>query len=132
MSSYKIILKTTSLYAGLRVITILLNIGLSKIIASYKCKITENDTAETLFEKVECLAIKMFKYSFDKIINNNKFDYLQPDKESFFYDINSNDLEIPYGIPFEEVYDFIRAWSFKGRPKPYFNFNGVKIHLSLK
>ena len=30
------------------------------------------------------------------------------------------------------VYDFLRAWSFKDRPKPYFNFNGVKVYLSLK
>lgn len=35
MSSYKNILRTTSLYAGLRVITILANIGLSKIIAIF-------------------------------------------------------------------------------------------------
>ena len=102
------------------------------IISSYKCKITENETAETLFEKVECLAIEMFKDSFNNIINNIKINYLQPDKNSFFYDKNSNNLEISYGIPPEEVYDFVRAWSFKDRPKPYFNFNGVKVYLSLK
>lgn len=35
MSSYRIILKTTSLYGGLRIITILMNIGVSKIIAIF-------------------------------------------------------------------------------------------------
>jgi methionyl-tRNA formyltransferase len=101
------------------------------IISSYKCEITENETAETLFEKVENLAVEMFKRNFNKIIDNSKIEYLQADKESFFYDRNSNNLEIPYGMPLEEVYDFLRAWTFKDRPKPYILFNNKKIILTL-
>lgn len=102
------------------------------IIESYKCSITEEDTAETLFEKVELLAIQMFKDSFQKIIKRENIKFLQPDKNSFFYDIDSNkNMEIPYGLPIEEVYDRIRAWTFKDRPNPYFIYNGIKIKLSI-
>jgi methionyl-tRNA formyltransferase len=102
------------------------------IIDSYKCSISEADTAESLFEKVELLAIQMFKDNFLKILKGTNFEFLQPDIESFFYDIDSNkNMEIPYGLPLEEVYDFIRAWTFKDRPNPYFNFNGIKINLTI-
>lgn len=102
------------------------------IIDSYKCIITEDDTAESLFEKVELLAIQMFKDNFQKIIMGSKFEYLLPDNESIFYDIDSNKcLEIPYGLPIEEIYDFVRAWTFKDRPKPFFKYNGKKIHLII-
>jgi len=102
------------------------------IIDSYKCIITEDDTAESLFEKVEILAIQMFKDNFQKIIMGTKFEYLRPDNESIFYDIDSNKcLEIPYGLPIEQVYDFVRAWTFKDRPTPYFKFEGKEIHLII-
>ena len=102
-----------------------------KIIASQKCSITKQDTAESLFEKVENLAIDMFKGNFKKIIKGSIVN-IQPDPVSFFYDIDSNKkLEIDITLPTEEVYDFVRAWSFKGRPKPYFLHNGRRISLSL-
>lgn len=102
------------------------------IIDSYKCSISEEDTAETLFGRVENLAKKMFKANFLKIINEEKFSYLKPDIEPFFYDADSNKkLEIPYGLPIEEVYDFVRAWTFKDRPKPYFKFEDKRIFLKI-
>ena len=103
------------------------------IIDSYKCEITESDTAESLFKKVELLAYDIFKDNFNKIIENTITTFLEPDPEFIYYDKDSNkNLEIKYGTPLEEVYDFIRAWTFKGRPLPYFNFMGKKILLSLE
>lgn len=100
------------------------------IIDSWKCSITEEDTAETLFEKVENLAIELFKKKFKKMLSPiNAF--LSPDKQSFFYDKNSNQLEIPIDSKPEEIYDFVRAWSFRDRPKPYILFNNKKIYLSI-
>lgn len=101
-----------------------------KIIDSWKCTITEQDTAETLFEKVEILAFQMFKSNFQKMLSPIN-EFLQPDKQSFFYDKNSNNLEVSFDSKKEEIYDFVRAWSFRDRPKPYFDFNGEKIYLSL-
>jgi len=103
-----------------------------KIIASYKCDINEDDTAEMLFEKVEKLALQMFKDYFIPIVGSKITTFLQPDVTSFYYDKDSNkNLQIKYGLPLVEIYDFVRAWSFKDRPKPYFEVNGKKIYLSL-
>ncbi len=102
------------------------------IIASRSCPIEKDDTAEILFKKVEKLAFQIFTENFERIINGNIKSFLDPDPEWFFYDVDSNkNLEIKYGCQLEEVYDFVRAWSFSGRPKPYFLYNGKKIHLSL-
>jgi methionyl-tRNA formyltransferase len=102
------------------------------IIASYKCEILDADTAELLFERVENLALKMFKENFGKVVNLQIDNYLEPDPNFFYYDIDSkNEININYGTPIEEVYDMVRAWSFKDRPKPYFVFNTKKIYISL-
>jgi methionyl-tRNA formyltransferase len=103
------------------------------IIDSYKCDITESDTAKTLFSKVESLAFDIFINNFQKIINNAVTTFLDPDPEFIYYDKDSNkNLEIEYGTPIEEIYDFIRAWTFDDRPLPYFNFKGKKILVSLE
>jgi methionyl-tRNA formyltransferase len=101
-----------------------------KILDSWKCTISEADTAETLFEKVEALAFEMFKSNFNKMLTPI-FEFLEPSSQSFFYDKNSNNLEVPFDAKAEDIYDFVRAWSFRDRPKPYFEFNGKKIYLSL-
>ena len=101
-----------------------------KIIDSWKCTITEEDTAETLFEKVENLAIEMFKKNFKKMLSPIE-EFMMPDKQSFFYDKNSNQLMIPIDSKPAEIYDFVRAWTFKDRPKPYILFNDKKIFLSI-
>ena len=104
-----------------------------QIIASYKCEITEDDTAESLFERVQNLAIQMFKDYFTQIIEKRITSFINSDDESFYYDKDSNkNLEIEYGITKEELYDFVRAWSFKDRPKPYFKINGKKIFLLME
>jgi methionyl-tRNA formyltransferase len=102
------------------------------IIASYKCEISENDNAESLFKKVEELAVIMFIENFRKILFSQNIPFLEPDPIYFYYDIESNkNLEIDYGIPIEDLFDILRAWSFKDRPSPYFVFKGKKIYLKL-
>ncbi|MEI6610749.1 MAG: formyltransferase family protein [Deltaproteobacteria bacterium] len=102
------------------------------ILASYQCSIEEDDTAETLFAKVEELAFTMFKENVFKILNNETISFLEPDSSCFYYDKDSNkNLEIKYGTPLEEIYDFVRAWSFKDRPKPYFKLTDKKIFLTV-
>ena len=101
------------------------------IIDSQCCKITEDDTAEILFERVENLAVDMFRNNFSNMLNGeNKF--IEPDSEFFYYGKDSNtNLELDFNSSIEEVYDFVRAWSFKDRPKPYFLFGNKKIELSI-
>jgi len=103
-----------------------------KIIVTEKCAISEYDTADSLFAKVEELAIRMFKDNFQIIINGPKY-FIKPDTTFYYYDINSNkNLLIDYTLPIENIYDFVRAWSFKDRPRPFFKLNDKKIFLSLQ
>ena len=75
----------------------------------------------------------MFKDYFTQIIEKRITSFINSDDESFYYDKDSNkNLEIEYGITKEELYDFVRAWSFKDRPKPYFKINGKKIFLLME
>jgi methionyl-tRNA formyltransferase len=102
------------------------------IIDSWKCRIEEDDTAEILFSKVEILALELFKANFSRILLGVT-DFKEPASTSYFYDKDSNkNLEVSQLMPVEEVYDFVRAWSFKDRPKPYLDFKGNRIYLSLE
>lgn len=101
------------------------------IIATERCLISEEDTAKTLFNKVEELSIEMFKNNFGKILSET-FEVINPDSEYFYYGIDSNkNLEISKDLPFEDIYDFVRAWSFEGRPKPFIQKGDKKVFLSL-
>ena len=101
------------------------------IITSQRCEINENDTAEILFNRVENLAIEMFKNNFHKMLIGDD-NFIEPDSEFFYYAKDSNkNLKVDFNKSIEEVYDFVRAWSFKDRPKPYYSFNNEKIELTL-
>ena len=101
------------------------------IIASERCKIAENDTSETLFKKVEDLAIDMFRNCFGDILLGVE-NFIEPDKDFYYYGIDSNkDLKVAENLSFEEKYDFVRAWSFKNRPKPFISKGDYKIYLSI-
>ena len=59
-------------------------------------------------------------------------NFIEPDSEFFYYGKDSNkNLKVDFNKSIEEVYDFVRAWSFKDRPKPYFLFGDKKIELSI-
>ena len=125
--------KTNNWYHGTTLHYVTPELDNGPIISSYKCEIKDTDTSEVLFSRVEDLAFKMFKDNFDKIVNDEINNFLEPDLDFYHYDKDSNkNLEVEYGLPIEEVYDFVRAWSFKDRPKPYFNFGKKKITLNLE
>jgi len=107
------------------------NFDEGKIIDSRVVCISEDDTAESVFTRVEFVAFEMFKDNFKKMLIGSS-SFIAPSVKTYFFDINSNkNLQVEYGIPIEELYDIVRAWSFKGRPHPYFMYKNKKIYLSL-
>ena len=103
------------------------------IISSYKCEIKDDDTAESLFTRVEELAFDMFKDNFNNILDDKIDNFLEPESNYYHYDKDSNkDLEMDYGYPLEDIYNWVRAWSFKDRPKPYFTYKGKRIELNYE
>lgn len=102
-----------------------------RIIASRACAIEESDTAATLFEKVEALAFDLFRERFRSILEGSCETYAPPEP-SFFYGGDSNkNLEMSWDWEPEAIYDFVRAWTFPGRPTPYFVYRGMKLFVRL-
>lgn len=98
------------------------NLDAGPIIASYKCEITDFDTAETLFYKVESLAFEMFKDNFFNILINKIFNFITPDSDYHYYDTNSkNNIVIDENNSSLDLEDFKRAWTFKNRKLPIIN-----------
>ncbi|MDA9792192.1 formyltransferase family protein [Schleiferiaceae bacterium] len=101
------------------------------IIASERCQIMENDTAETLFERVEDLAVEMFMENFGDMLNGVE-SFIEPDEDFFYYGKNSKkNLRFDGDMSFDELYDFVRAWTFRNRPGPFIENRGRIIELSL-
>jgi len=102
-----------------------------RIIESRACDIEDDDTAETLFAEVENLAFQLFRDRFRDIMNGACETY-EPPEPTFFYGADSNaNLEMSWDQPPEDIYDFVRAWTFPGRSTPYFVFGGKKLFVSL-
>ena len=101
-----------------------------KIIDSRRCPIALNDTAWTLFKKVEDLAFEMFFDNLQRIMENNIKNFIPLAEKQFFFS-KRNNLELTIDNP-EDIYDFVRAWSFPDKPRPYIKSGDYRIYLSLE
>jgi methionyl-tRNA formyltransferase len=101
------------------------------ILDSRPVKIEEDDTAESLFYKVEDLAFEMFKDNLNKILNDT-ISVIPPSEVFYYYDKDSN-KEILLTEPLNKIdlYDYCRAWTFRNRPLPFIMIEGKKIELKL-
>lgn len=104
-----------------------------KIIATDKVLITEFDTAESLFEKVEELAKSLFRNSFNLILLGTT-DFIEPSETTYYYDRYSKDkFVLPNPVCHLDLFDFVRAWTFSGRPSPTFELeNGKSLVIKIK
>ena len=102
-----------------------------KIIDSYKCGITEEDTAKSLYERVDNLSFELIKNALPKIFSGN-YQLKDPDENSIYHDVNSMaNKEVDMNMSSEEIYDFIRAFTFPPFEKPYMVLGNKKIYLSI-
>lgn len=104
-----------------------------RILATDKVDITEIDTAQTLFDRVEELALVLFKGAFQEILTGSQKSLAQSEI-TFSYDRFSKDtITLPDPVSHIDLYDFIRAWTFKGRPLPSLLMgNGQRIIFELQ
>lgn len=104
------------------------NIDCGQIICSYSCPIFEDDTAYSLFLRVDKLARKMFNENYPKILNGNyRVRKLPPSK--FYYSKNRLSHLVDLNQPKIDIYDRVRALTFPCKPVPYTIINGSKIKL---
>ena len=104
------------------------------IVASYACSIEEDDTAFSLFQKVDRLAFEMVKEWFPRIALQKV--YLYPVPEEGIHSYRERDLppkEIPIDIlSAEEIYDYVRAFDFTGKEPAYIIKDSKKKRIVLK
>lgn len=102
------------------------------VIATRACPITERDTAETLFRRVEDLGFRLFQEAFERILRG-RANTSAPARRSFLYSkSDGRNREAKPTWPPERLWDFTRAWSFPGRPRPFIRCNRHKIFLECR
>lgn len=104
------------------------------IVVSYACDINDEDTAYTLFQKVDKLALEMIKEWFPRIALQKVYLYPAPKEGTHSY--KEKDLpskEIPVNLlSAEEIYDYVRAFDFIGKEPAYIINDGVKNRIVLR
>lgn len=101
------------------------------IICTHSCPIYKDDTAYSLFLRVEALAKKMFRENYPKILNGSyKTKKIACSKH--YYSEKDLDHRIDLNLPAIEICDRIRALTFPGKPAPHTIIEGQKIEFVLK
>ncbi|GEM_PF-1891439 len=101
------------------------------IIATRACPIRAEDTAATLFARVEVLASRMFRDAFPALLRG-RVRTRPPSPRWWAYRRGSiKDKAVDPAWPPERIYDFVRAWTFPGRPRPYLRCGDRKVYLTL-
>lgn len=104
------------------------------IVASAACEIRENDTAYTLFERVDALALQLIKEWFPRIAFETIYTYMPPEEGVHCY--KNKDLP-PKEIPLRELnsdefFDYVRAFDFPGNEPAFIIEKGIKKHLVVQ
>lgn len=98
------------------------------ILASDSVPIVADDTAETLFAKVNALGLQLVKENLSRALERNLYSELPwPSGEHFTYREKDLTWEIPRNLSDEDFERRVRALTFTGKPRPYVVVNGRKV-----
>lgn len=107
------------------------------IIDLYWTEIDPNDTARTLYDRVQRLGIKLFRDKLPEIIQcalegGQVASCAQDDEKARYYKPNSLDhKEVDLNWPNEQIYNFVRGLQFPPFEPAYFRHHGKKKHLRI-
>lgn len=107
------------------------NIDCGQVICSYSCPIFEDDTAYSLFLRVEKLAQKMFRKNYLKILKGD-YQVKKLPCSKFYYRESDLNHFIDLTLPAIDIYDRVRALTFPGKPLPYTVIKNKKIEMIWK
>lgn len=126
--------KTGFNYHGTTLHKIVPALDCGPIVASCSCEIAPDDTAYTLFQKVDALALDTIKTWMPRIASNSVVLYETPN-EGFYYfkntDLPSKQVPCDF-LSDEEIYDYVRAFDFPGYDPSYFMINNKEIPVVIK
>lgn len=100
------------------------------IVASRSVKIESDDTAYTLFTKVDKIALELFKEWIPRIAFEKVYPYDAPNEGVRMF--RAKDLpskEIPRNLTDDEIYDYVRAFDFPGHEPAFMYADGEKVEL---
>ena len=103
-----------------------------EIVASQSCGIAENETAFSLFKRVELLAEELIKTWFPRLLHQ-RIICAEPTKDYLYFskaDLPSKDLS-SISTPLE-LFDLVRAFFFPPHELPYVLLNGRKRYLTIE
>lgn len=102
------------------------------ILATDSVPITADETAESLFTKVNDVGLRLVKENLPRALENNLYDELPfPTGEHFTYRERDLTWEIPRNLDDAAFERRVRALTFKGKPPPYIMVNGRLIEQHL-
>ena len=105
------------------------------IIDLLEVPIKSDDYAHDLFKRSSDSILPLFKRNISKILSSKeKVEAFEqdPNIKSYFFKRKQLNHEIKLSDSPDEIYDSIRALTFKGKPKPYAMIGNFKIYLSLE
>lgn len=103
------------------------------IAASSSVKIEEEDTAYSLFMKVDDAAFELFKEWIPRIAFEKVYPYEPPNEGiMIFKDKDLPSKEVPNNLLDNDKYDYVRAFDFPKYEPAYIIENGKKIELVVK
>ena len=126
--------KTGFNYHGTTLHKIVPALDCGPIVASYACDISKDDTAYTLFKKVDSLAFDMIKTWLPRVARKSVILYETPSEGYFNFknkDLPSKCIDID-NLQDDEIYDNVRAFDFPGYDPAYIERKGVIIPLVIK
>lgn len=98
------------------------------ILATDSVLIASDDTAESLFLKVNDVGLKLVKENLPRALERNLYDELPwPSGEHFTYRERDLTWEVPWNLQEADFERRVRALTFTGKPRPYTVVNGRKI-----
>ncbi len=103
------------------------------IVASRSVKIESDDTAYTLFTKVDEIALELFKEWIPHIAFEKVIPYDAPNEGVRMF--KAKDLppkEIPKNLTDDQIYDYVRAFDFPGHEPAFIYTGGGKLELVAK
>lgn len=104
------------------------------IIDSMCCDITKDDTAGSLFEKVNQLGLRLLDENINDVCEGKLKEFKSSAKD--FYTYRAKDLSLEINPTFiddaKKLYDQVRAVTFPNKPKPYMLVGNKKITMTIE
>lgn len=108
------------------------DIDVGEIVGSIECEILENDTAISLFNRVERVSKNVITKFFPNILENKFTGEAPPDSSLLFRKRDMIDKEVDASSPPIDIFDKVRSLDFPPFEPAYAMLDGEKKYLTIR